>query len=226
MPPVKALMAAKLAAYELERDDNQPAYYDAERGETVFPGPAPDFKSTETEITRKRLVVIYTEFPHNAPSFISVLWHKHQIKCVHLKAEMSSVEKQRQIRMWRKRHAESRVLMISPADRVGINLSAADRIILLVSPTIYPVSVCLIIVRTKHASWSLMDTMQVVYRVYRQPQKNSVVWYHILAENSLDSIIVCGAEFKAQQLVYIMHQDHSKSGSSIASHACSPLTKF
>jgi SNF2 family DNA or RNA helicase len=90
----------------------------------------------------------------------------------------------------------SRVLILSKVGTVGLNLTEADTIILLVSRLRSHPGVT-IANPMQDQQWSYADENQAIGRIHRQGQTRPVTAYHILASGTVDYFVASLARGKA-----------------------------
>ena len=115
------------------RDDMPPCEV-SEAGELIYP-PLP--MASPPEFTQDRKFAVYMEFKQNIRSFTSGLKVKAGISALVLDGSKSPVERLGIIDQWQQGikvdGLPARVLVFTSVLKAGVNLSAADRLILLVS---------------------------------------------------------------------------------------------
>jgi hypothetical protein len=132
-PSVKIETACSIIAHDLERDDIPPCVVD-DLGNVTFPPLPPD---APAEFTQSRLFVVHMDFQRNTACLRSALWVLHKINAIILDGTTTHLQTRQEIvRRWKNRELNRgvpiRVLILTSVGRTGINLAAADRLLLMV----------------------------------------------------------------------------------------------
>lgn len=129
-PSEKMLVACTLINHELSSDTAPPITFD-EQGGPIFPLVPPPLN------TPQRNIAMYMEFTSNCASMASVLWVKFGINCMILDGSVSVDRRRAIIQAFAcgvdLKGKPCRVLILTKVAGVGVNLSAADRLIIVVS---------------------------------------------------------------------------------------------
>lgn len=83
----------------------------------------------------------------------------------------------------------AQVLIFLSVGAAGLNLSVADVVIMFVSTKLYPSPCCVLLNFQKNQVWSYQDSVQIIGRAHRQPQKKVVKAIHLLACDSSDVLL-------------------------------------
>lgn len=122
--------ACELINYELSSDDTDPISFN-DHGDMVFP----PIKPSEAPLRRK--VAMYMEFASNCASMASALWVNFGINCIVLDGSVPVSRRRDVVQAWMRgvdlKNRPCRVIIITKVGSVGINLSVADRLIIMVS---------------------------------------------------------------------------------------------
>ncbi|KAF8881145.1 P-loop containing nucleoside triphosphate hydrolase protein [Gymnopilus junonius] len=156
---------AKLVKHLLSRDDAPEIK--VQDGKVKFPR----LSSAEEAkpVTQKRKVLIFQEFPSLGPLLRNVL-DLYGIKYVYIDGDNSLDERAKRVGIFRA-DPTVRLLVFTKVGMTGLNLANADAMIFLDQP------------------WSGQEMQQARGRAHRQPQKNVVRCYHLLADNTADIIL-------------------------------------
>ena len=128
-------------------------------------------------------------FAHKlADSLIQVLL-VYKVSAVAINGSMTYDQRAKVVERF-KTDPDCRVLIFSKVGTVGLNLTEADTIILLVS-LFKQSSSHLSLTYIQDQQWSYADENQAIGRIHRQGQTRPVTAYHILAAGTVDYFIAC-----------------------------------
>ncbi|KAJ3566666.1 hypothetical protein NP233_g6855 [Leucocoprinus birnbaumii] len=156
---------SKLCSYYLTHDAVPDVTF--ENGQAIFP--KVEVKPGE-EVSKKRRIIIYSEFSSMAPLLQNVL-SLHGIPSLAINGNISLEERDRRVKQLYDDNNDFRVLIFSSVGSVGLNLAIADVVIFLDQP------------------WSSQDEQQIIGRAHRQPQKKIVKVFYLLANDSADLLM-------------------------------------
>ncbi|PPR00177.1 hypothetical protein CVT26_009067 [Gymnopilus dilepis] len=176
-------ICAKLVKHLLSRDDAPEVV--VEKGTMKFPRLPAQEKARPA--TRIRKVLIYQEFICLGPLLRNVL-NLYGITSVHIDGDTELDDRTKRVHLF-KTDPQVRVFIFSRIGASGINLPEADVIIYV------------------DQAWSGQEMRQARGRCHRQPQKNVVRCYHLLAENTADIILYGLALGKEEMMTAFLTQE-------------------
>ncbi|KAJ3764543.1 P-loop containing nucleoside triphosphate hydrolase protein, partial [Lentinula raphanica] len=178
---------AKICAHYLYRDDVEDV--DFREGKLLTFPPNGGYHPSQGH-SRKRKILIYSEFPSVTPILRNLL-ALYKIPSLSIDGTMS-YDKRAQVVAEFYQLKSARVLVFSSVGTTGLNLTIADIVIFLDQP------------------WSAQDERQILGRAYRQPQAKTVKAIHLLAENSSDVLINGMARGKKDMLEAFVNKEQGK----------------
>ncbi|KAJ3560425.1 hypothetical protein NP233_g10845 [Leucocoprinus birnbaumii] len=158
-------VCAKICSHLLIHDDVEDVKF--ENGEALIPVVEIDPKKP---VTRKRRIIIYSEFTSMAPLLQNVL-SLYSIKSLAINGAIPLEERDKRVKQLYDDDNDYRVLIFSSVGTVGLNLAVADTVIFFDQP------------------WSAQDEQQIIGRAHRQPQKRVVKVFYLLANDSADLLM-------------------------------------
>ncbi|KAF8321890.1 P-loop containing nucleoside triphosphate hydrolase protein [Cantharellus anzutake] len=135
----------------------------------------------DPDCPRKRRIAVYMDFTQNVPSFASAIRHVLGFEPFTLTGNTDHARRREMVSQWQC-DENRRVLIFTSVAAMGINLSAADTLII------------------ANVQWSAQDRHQIYTRVHRQPQRKEVRVYDILTEKTADILLIHAGDVKARQL--------------------------
>ncbi|KAF5345577.1 hypothetical protein D9756_011032 [Leucocoprinus leucothites] len=166
--PVKSTkmdICARICSHYLTHDDVDDVKF--ENGQALF---TPVIMEPGKEYSRKRRIIIYSEFTSMAPLLRNVL-QLYGLKTLSINGKISFEERDKRVKRLYDENDDSRILIFSSVGSAGLNLAVADIVIFFDQP------------------WSSQDECQIIGRAHRQPQRRIVKVIYLLANDSADLLM-------------------------------------
>ncbi|KIK51761.1 hypothetical protein GYMLUDRAFT_251819 [Collybiopsis luxurians FD-317 M1] len=184
---------AQICAYYLYHDDVPDVEF--ANGKPVF-GRVDRF-SADRGHTRKRKILIYSEFP-SMTSLLRKVLSLYNVKTLAIDGNVSFERRAQTVAEFHESN-DARVFIFSSVGTAGLNLAIADVVIFFDQP------------------WSAQDERQIRGRAHRQPQREVVKAIYLLADNSTDILMNNMARGKKDMYEAFVNKDIGKELSGLLS---------